>query len=102
MAWVPIAKPCADLFHFLLNGVPQSVPEPIWEKHLHLCLHRSSPCLLSLRLSYSRLEKQQIIICLILVTGTIIGTLMVRPNLWQSFIGTVNVGHLPSFSGVDT
>ena len=96
MAWVPIAKPCADLFHFLLNGVPQSIPEPIWE-NIFTSAFIGLALLLSLKMSYNRLEKQQVIICLILVTGTIIGTLMVRPNLWEAFIGSVNVGHLPPF-----
>ena len=96
MAWVPIAKPCADLFHFLLNGVPQSIPEPIWE-NVFTSAFIGLALLLSLKMSYNRLEKQQVIICLILVTGTIIGTLMVRPDLWQAFIGSVNVGHLPAF-----
>lgn len=53
-------------------------------------------CALGLVLSFQRLEKQQIIICGILVSGTIIGTLMVCPDFWQAFVGSVSVGKLPS------
>ena len=32
LVWVPIAKPCGDLFHYLLQGVlPASIPEPVYE-----------------------------------------------------------------------
>ena len=50
-----------------------------------------------LRLSFERLEKQQLIICTILVVGTIIGTLMVRPDLGRAFIGSLSFGKLPEF-----
>ena len=81
LAWVPIAKPCGDLFHFLLSGVlPAAVPEPIYE-NLITCLFIACALAFGLRLSFEKLEKQQIAICSILVVGTLIGTLMVRPDL---------------------
>ena len=80
LAWVPIAKPCGALFHFLFGaGLPKSIPEPIWENIFTSCFIALA-LTFGLRLSFERLEKQQILICLILVTGTIIGTLMVRPD----------------------
>ena len=52
---------------------------------------------LGLRLSFEKLEKQQILICTILVVGTILGTMMVRPDFLQTLIGIFNFGHLPDF-----
>ena len=94
LAWVPIAKPCGDLFHYFLGGVPRSIPEPIWE-NLFTSVFIALALGLSLRLSFERLEKQQLIICGILVAGTIIGTLMVRPHFGKVLVGSASVGHLP-------
>ena len=94
LAWVPIAKPCGDLFHYFLDGVPKSIPEPVWE-NLFTCAFIALALALSLRLTFERLEKQQLIICGILVLGTIIGTLMVRPDFGKALVGSVSVGQLP-------
>ena len=33
LAWVPIAKPCGDLFHYLLRDLlPNAAAETVWEK----------------------------------------------------------------------
>jgi Mn2+/Fe2+ NRAMP family transporter len=95
LVWAAIAKPCGDLLHFLLQDVlSTSVAEPVWENVLTTCFVALA-CALGLALSFQRLEKQQIVICGILVSGTIIGTLMVRPDFWQAFLGSINVGKLP-------
>ena len=91
---MPIAKPCGDLFHYFLDGAPKSIPEPVWE-NLFTCVFIALALALSLRLSFERLEKQQLIICGILVSGTIIGTLMVRPDFGKALVGSVSVGQLP-------
>ena len=97
LAWVPIAKPCGDLFHFLLSGLlPAAVPEPIYE-NLITCLFIAFALAFGLRLSFEKLEKQQIAICSILVVGTLIGTLMVRPDLGQALVGSLSFGRLPEF-----
>ena len=97
LAWVPIAKPCGDLFHFLLqSSLTSSIAEPIWENIFTSCFITLALAF-GLRLSFERLEKQQIIICLILVTGTLIGTLIVRPNFWEAVIGSISFGHIPPF-----
>ncbi len=36
-------------------------------------------------------------ICCILVAGTVVGTLMVRPDFWQAAAGSLSFGHLPPF-----
>ena len=97
LAWVPIAKPCGDLFHFLLhNSLAPSIAEPVWENIFTSCFITLALAF-GLRLSFERLEKQQIIICLILVTGTLIGTLIVRPNFREAVIGSISFGHIPPF-----
>ncbi len=97
LAWVPIAKPCGALFHFLFGAeLPKSIPEPIWENIFTSCFIALA-LTFGLRLSFERLEKQQILICLILVTGTIIGTLMVRPDFGQTIVGSLSLGHSPPF-----
>jgi hypothetical protein len=50
---------------------------------------------MGLRLSFERLEKQQIAICTILVVGTLVGTMMVRPDFRQALVGLFSFGHLP-------
>ena len=97
MGWVAISKPCGDLFHFVLRGVlSPSITEIVWENAIASCFIGLALGL-SLRLSYSRLEKQQLAICAILVVGTIAGTLMVRPDFFQAVIGTFSFGKLPEF-----
>lgn len=97
MGWVAISKPCGDLFHFVLRGVlSPSIAETVWENAIASCFIGLALGL-SLRLSYARLEKQQLAICAILVVGTIAGTLMVRPDFLQAFVGTFSFGKLPEF-----
>ena len=96
LAWVPIARPCGDLFHFLLRDLlSTSISEPIWE-NIITCAFIALALVLGLRLSYERLEKQQLVICGILVIGTVIGVLMVRPSFGKTLVGSVSVG-LPPF-----
>ncbi len=45
--------------------------------------------------SFASLERQQVIICGILVLGTLLGTLLVWPDFVAAFVGTVRVGHVP-------
>ena len=97
LAWVPIAKPCGDLFHFLFKAVlSTSIPELTWENIITSCFIALALAL-GLRLSFEKLEKQQLVICTILVSGTIIGTLMVRPDIGKAFVGSLRVGDLPRF-----
>ena len=97
LAWVPIAKPVGDLFHFFLQDVlPAAVPELTYE-NLITCGFIALALAFGLRLSFEKLEKQQLIICSILVLGTIAGTLMVRPDFREALIGSLSFGRLPEF-----
>ena len=97
LAWVPIAKPCGALLHFLFkDGLSTSISQPVWENLITSCFITFA-LLFGLRLSFEKLEKQQLIICGILVVGTIVGTLMVRPDFGKAIVGSLKFGHLPDF-----
>ena len=97
LAWVPISKPCGDLFHHLFQDVlPTSVSEPIWENIITSGFIALALCL-GLGLSFEKLEKQQLIICAILVSGTAVGTLMVRPDFFRALVGSLSFGYVPPF-----
>ena len=95
MGWVAISKPCGDLFHYVLP-LPDTFSERVWG-NLISSTFIALALGLSLKLSYEKLEKQQLLICGILVTGTIIGTLMVRPDFVKALVGTFSFGHFPEF-----
>jgi len=95
LVWAAIAKPCGALLHHLTRDVlPAGISPGVWQNALTTAFVALA-CLFGLALSFERLEKQQIAICGILVGGTILGTLMVRPDFWQSVRGALSFGHLP-------
>lgn len=97
LAWVPISKPCGDLFHYLLQDyLPTSISVTVWQ-NLITSAFIAGALIMGTRLSFDRLERQQLIICFILVSGTIVGTILVQPDFDQALIGTLNFGYLPPF-----
>ena len=97
LAWVPISKPCGDLFHFLLSDVlPGAEHETLWENAITSAFIAFA-LLFGVGLSFERLEKQQLIICGILVVGTMVGTMIVRPDFFAALMGTLRFGDLPPF-----
>lgn len=91
-AWAAIAKPCGVLFCFLLQNT--SV-DPSGCENMMTVIFIAGACSFGMLLSYEQLEKQQLAICAILVGGTTLGTMMVRPDFWAALIGTFNIGHIP-------
>ncbi len=103
--WAAIARPSGDLMYYLLeriialSGHPLS-SEPLgfaadtW-KSLFASLFILAAIALGAGISFAGLERQQIIICGILVLGTIVGTLMVRPDFAAALAGLLSVGHVP-------
>jgi hypothetical protein len=93
--WAVIARPCGNLLHhlgheFLSDRISTRVRSQIIAScFVALALG------VSLRMSFNRLEKQQLLICFVLVTGTVIGTIMVRPDLKDALEGMLRFGHLP-------
>lgn len=84
-----IARPCGNLIEFALRPyLPAVVDHGTWQ-----CTFATGFLLLALALAarstYSAIERQQVIICCILVGGTLIGTLLVRPDPVRILAGLV-------------
>lgn len=98
LGWVVVAKPCGELFrHLAQHHLPDMGFEAFWT-NVGTSLLIGSALLLGLRLSFAKLERQQIIICGILVTGTILGTLMVKPDFLKALVGAVSIGNVPELA----
>ena len=95
MGWVAISKPCGDLFHYILP-LPDTFSEPVWENLIATCFIGLALGL-GIRLSYDKVAKQPLLICGILVSGTIIWTMMVRPDFVKALVGMFSFGHFSDF-----
>lgn len=98
--WAAIARPCGDLLHHLLLSDPATPVDAAHELFVERCLTTlfvAAAVVLSLWLTYEKLEKQQVIICGILVLGTIVGTVLVKPDLVAALHGTLSIGRIPEF-----
>lgn len=101
--WAAIVRPCGDLIYHLLQlshvlpaaADANSLFAPDTWRAAIATLFIVMILAMSLRLTYERLERQQVILCGILVAGTIIGTVLVRPDLSAALAGALNFGHLP-------
>ena len=98
LAWVAISKPCGDLVHHLFLAPAEGIDaaEKLWENGIST-LFIAVAMLFGIRLSFERLEKQQLAICGILVIGTMVGTLMVRPDFVQALLGSFGLKGMPDF-----
>ncbi|MEX0610618.1 MAG: Nramp family divalent metal transporter [Pirellulales bacterium] len=102
--WAAIARPSGDLMYFLLqrfgammdldSGPLVGITAATW-KSIFASAFILAAILLGAGISFTLLERQQVIICVILVLGTIIGTLMVRPDFAATLMGLLDVGHVP-------
>lgn len=99
--WAAIARPSGELIHYVLAEF--SSPETtstlvadaaIW-KAVFGTTFIGAALLLGIGQTFSVLEKQQIAICIVLVLGTIAGTLMVRPDFAAALTGMLSFGHIP-------
>ncbi|MXW05754.1 MAG: hypothetical protein F4Z81_11875 [Gemmatimonadetes bacterium] len=94
IALTAVAKPCGNLVvHIFSDSLPAGPTDTFWANlvttgFLGLAIG------LSLLTSYEFLEKQQIIICGVLVSGTILATVIVWPSLGGVLIGTLSIGNL--------
>jgi Mn2+/Fe2+ NRAMP family transporter len=103
--WAAIARPSGDLMHYLLERFAwqvNSIEDPdvfgalpeIW-KPIFGTAFVIVALVLGAGVSFASLERQQVIICGVLVLGTILGTIMVRPDLVEVLVGFLRVGHVP-------
>lgn len=103
--WAAIARPSGELIHYVLvelmgasgSGVshPLVVHAAAW-KALFGTAFILAALLLGIGQSFAALEKQQIFICIVLVLGTIAGTLMVRPDFAAALAGSLEFGRVPT------
>ena len=102
--WAAIARPSGDLIHYVLLQAAVAGGAGTGTLQTHAATWQAlfgtafilAALLLGIRQSFATLEKQQVIICGILVLGTIAGTLMVRPDFAAALAGSLRFGHLPS------
>ncbi|MDZ4656751.1 MAG: Nramp family divalent metal transporter [Bythopirellula sp.] len=97
--WAAVARPCGDLLYYLLFQGQQSASP---ESKLFIARSITMAFIVaalgfSMVIHYDKLEKQQVIICCLLVVGTIIGTILVRPDLWAALKGSLSLGRVPEF-----
>ncbi|HJQ80721.1 MAG TPA: hypothetical protein VJ828_12230 [Lacipirellulaceae bacterium] len=112
--WAAIARPSGDLLYYLLDraawltglggGSPANPDLPadellgissaVWHSMFATVLIAAA-LMVGGGLSFAALERQQVIICGILVLGTMIGTIMVRPDFFAALAGTFSFGSMP-------
>jgi Mn2+/Fe2+ NRAMP family transporter len=91
LLWAAIARPSGELLGYLLYG-SEAGDATRWIATLFIAVALS----MSLSTSYRMLELQQIVICGILVLGTIIGTALVQPDLLAALRGFFSFGYIPA------
>ena len=98
-----IAKPCGNLGVFLLGekwgfadtlGLTKPETAQIWVNGI-TSVFLGAALTMSLGSSYVSLEKQQIVVCGLMVTGTAIATIFVGPDLKEVLWGAIRFGYLP-------
>lgn len=94
--WAAVARPCGDLLVYLVEANGIATPGPNTDKWV-TTIFIGLALLVSLFLDYEKLEKQQVIICGVLILGTILGTLLVKPDLGSIITGSLGFGKIPEF-----
>jgi hypothetical protein len=102
--WAAIARPSGDLLVYLLDRVAAlagidsggllGLASDTW-RSLFATGFIVGAIVCGAGISFASLERQQVIICIILVSGTVAGTLMVRPDLYAALAGLLSIGHVP-------
>ncbi len=96
MGLTAVAKPCGNLITFLLyDSLPGHLGFGVWE-NLWTCIILTTAMLIGLLSSFRALERQQVVICSVLVIGTITATLIVRPDYWGLLTGAMSFGSMPA------
>ncbi|MEX0727505.1 MAG: Nramp family divalent metal transporter [Planctomycetaceae bacterium] len=90
-----VAKPCGNLIAFLsADHLGGTLDFDTWQ-NIFTSLLLGAALSLSIFTSFEKLQTQQIVICGVIVAGTIVATLMVRPDYGRLLMGAVSFGHLP-------
>ena len=101
--WAAIARPSGELMHYVASqlfaadaaSASSLITDAASWKALFGTAFIFIALLLGLGQSFAILEKQQIIICSVLVLGTIFGTLVVRPDFAAALAGMLSFGSVP-------
>jgi hypothetical protein len=103
--WAAIARPSGDLMYFLLERLVSLLSTCASAELFGMSAGTSKSVfgtafvlvaiIIGAGVSYASLERQQVVICCILVGGTIVGTLIVRPDLFATIVGFLSIGHVP-------
>jgi Mn2+/Fe2+ NRAMP family transporter len=88
--WAALARPSGELIGYLIYGSGAGDASRILAT-----LFIVVALVLSLPTSYRMLERQQLIICGILVIGTVVGTILVRPDFLEAMRGFASFGYIP-------
>lgn len=80
-----IAAPCGWLFAQQLGGEPRG-----WAIAFALLAIG-----VAMRQRYEALEKQQVVVCLVLLACVVVSTLLIGPDLRRLFAGLFSIGHVP-------
>jgi Mn2+/Fe2+ NRAMP family transporter len=91
LLWGAIARPSGELVGYLIYGADMG-----HANRIIATMFIAGALVLSLPTSYKSLERSQLIICGILVLGTIIGTALVRPDWLATLQGLFSFGHIPA------
>lgn len=86
--WAAIARPSGELLGYLIGSTDYA--------RLLATAFLLVALVLSLRITYKFLERQQLIICVLLVSGTMVGTAMVQPDLMEAIKGLLAFGTFPA------
>ena len=96
MGLTAVAKPCGNLIATLFHdSLPGNLQFGTWV-NLWTNVIFAAAMAVSLLSSFHALERQQIVICGMLVLGTILATLLVRPDIGSMLMGAIQFGHLPA------
>jgi hypothetical protein len=96
MGLTAVAKPCGNLITFLYHdALPGNLGFDTWV-NLWTNVIFAAAMAVSLLSSFRMLERQQIVICGLLVSGTIAAALLVKTDVWNMFLGAIRFGHLPA------
>ena len=95
MGLTAVAKPCGNLITYLFHdALPGNLEFDTWV-NLWTNIIFAAAMVVSLLSSFQMLERQQIVICGVLVLGTIAATLLVNPDVGRMLVGAMRFGHLP-------
>jgi hypothetical protein len=96
MAYTAVGKPCGNLLtHIFRGSLEGTLSFSTWE-NLWTTLFVGLAVTVGLLSSYRTLERQQILICGVLVAGTAIASLIVVPDVSRLLLGAVSFGSFPA------